>query len=131
MKYLSIFNEETAVRDFLSRNGFDSYPDAEDLFVLFECDPDFVDIRLPSGGYSRVFFAQYHPDYTYGGEQVVLTTAEDSFEYDAVKQFFEDDSDFKKYEPNTWESMQSDKESSLKVAYRGGMGYVYTLYYAV
>ena len=131
MRYLSIHENYYECKEFLFQNGFidenELNDEDYDLWGWFEGDPDWVDIKNECGGYYRTFFAKFHKDYMYEGENVCLCTAEDDEEFDAVKAFFDETIEFKCYEPESWESFYNDHESERKYAYRGGRGYVYCL----
>lgn len=135
MKYLSIYNNEYEVKDFLLKNGFITQEDFDDemydLLVWFEGDPDWVDIKEGDGRYyRRIYFATFHPDWKYEGEQVCIHTGDCESDLTPVREYLENSAKFTGYEPNRWEEMEKDKQHDFKVAFRGGMGMLYALSFA-
>lgn len=134
MKYLSIFENEYECKEFLYQNGFiseDELNDDEyDLLKWFEGDPDWVDIKQPDGHYYRVFFAEFHEDHKYFGDSVCFHTGDSYYERDEVQSFLERTKDYYPLNVQTWEAFEQENKASVKVAYRGGEGYIYNLYIA-
>ena len=69
MKYLSIYENDWEVREFLFQNGFitedEKNDDEYDLLKWFEGDPDWIDIKQPGGYYDRIYFAMFIPFYDF------------------------------------------------------------------
>lgn len=134
MKYLSIFENEYECKEFLYQNGFiseDELNDDEyDLLKWFEGDPDWVDIKQPDGHYYRVYFAEFHEDNKYDGDSVCFHSGEDLYERGEVQSFLERTKDYYPLNVQTWEAFEQENKASVKVAYRGGEGYIYNLYIA-
>lgn len=75
MKYLSIFEDSYECIEFLRKYDFlpQDFSEDDDLLRMFEVDPDVLYLE---GSSEPVFFSEFHPDYEWDGDQVVLTTAE-------------------------------------------------------
>ena len=134
MKYLSIYENYWEVREFLFQNGFiteeEKNDDEYDLLKWFEGDPDWIDVKQPGGYYYRIYFATFNPCYKYEGDSVCLHTGDSASDAEPIQQYLENPKTFTGYEPNRWEEMEKDKQHDFKVAFRGGMGYVYSLAFA-
>lgn len=134
MKYLSIYENDWDVREFLFQNGFiteeEKNDDEYDLLKWFEGDPDWVDVKQPGGYYDRIYFATFNPCYKHEGDSVCLHTGDSASDAESIQQYLENPKTFTGYEPNRWEEMEKDKQHDFKVAFRGGMGYVYSLAFA-
>lgn len=134
MKYLSIYENDWEVREFLFQNGFitedEKNDDEYDLLKWFEGEPDWIDIKQPGGYYCRIYFATFNSCYKYEGDSVCLHTGYSASDAEPIQKYLEDSKTFTGYEPNRWEEMEKDKLHDFKVAFRGGMGYVYSLAFA-
>ena len=122
MKYLSIYADSCECVDFLKKYDFlpTDFDYDDDLLRMFEGDPDVLYLE---GSSEPVFFSEFHPDYEWDGDQVVLTTAELQDEEDAIKSFFERTGEWLR---KTCEEFKESKRTRIK--YRGGRGYFYSLF---
>lgn len=122
MKYLSIWENPGEVLDFLSKWDFITLDEATedyDLLKWFEGDPDWLELENDY----KYYFTGFHPDYTYEGEPVILTTSESQEETDYIKGFMENLMNWCKVDVEGFRAA-----TGAKIAYRGGRGYVYGLY---
>lgn len=122
MKYLSIFEDSYECIEFLRKYDFlpQDFSEDDDLLRIFEGNPDVLYLE---GSSEPVFFSEFHPDYEWEGDQVVLTTAEWSDEKDAIKSFFERTGEWRR---KTCEEFEASARTRIK--YRGGRGYFYSLF---
>lgn len=129
MKFLSIYNDYLEAKRFLFQNDFitrEEYADEEyDLLKWFEGDPDFLE-DYTGGTPVRIYFAHFHPDYKLDNEDkiIVFTTAEYEEYHGIIEDFFKGGFDRWTDLPSLFSQMKAD----LKIWYRGGCGYVYSLY---
>lgn len=122
MKYLSIFEDSYECIEFLRKYDFlpQDFSEDDDLLRMFEGSPDVLYLE---GSSEPVFFSEFHPDYEWDGDQVVLTTASWSDEKDAIKSFFERTGEWLR---KTCEEFKESKRT--RIMYRGGRGYFYSLF---
>ena len=129
MRFLSIYNDYPDAMRFLYENDFitrEEYGDENyDLLKWFEGDPDFLD-DFTCGIPRRVYFAHFHPDYKLDNEDkiIVFTTAEIEEYHELLEDFFK--GGFKKWTESVQEFEKT--KADFKIWYRGGSGYVYSLY---
>ena len=122
MKYLSIFEDSYECIEFLRKYDFlpQDFSEDDDLLRMFEGNPDVLYLE---GSSEPVFFSEFHPDYEWDGDQVVLTTASWGDEKDAIKSFFERTGEWLR---KTCEEFEASARTRIK--YRGGRGYFYSLF---
>lgn len=122
MKYLSIFEDSCECIEFLKKYDFlpQDFSEDDDLLRMFEGNPDVLYLE---GSSEPVFFSEFHPDYEWDGDRVVLTTASWSDEKDAIKSFFERTGEWLR---KTCEEFEESKRT--RIMYRGGRGYFYSLF---
>lgn len=82
-----------------------------DLLKWFEGDPDYLEL----GDDYKCYFTGFHPDYTYEGEPVILTTSESQEEIDYIKGFMENLMNWCKVDVEGFRAA-----TGAKIAYRGG-----------
>ena len=114
-RYLSIYENSSETVDFLHSIGWtnDEVNENSDLLeVLFQGDVDFLEID----GY-KVLFTEI--------SGVIVTTCENSFETNLIKAFF-DNWKWELMNVQNWDVFKNWE--GVKLAYRGGCGYAYTLY---
>lgn len=90
----------------------------EKEYLLFEWDPDYMIYQKDWEVYDYVHFTEYNNQIIYDWDSQYLDKLEEFFNNDEKWQLFEEQTRdaFKAYD---W----------LKIAYRGGRWYVYTLYF--
>lgn len=90
----------------------------EDYLTLFEGDPDMLKIDD---------YITYFMDLTVNDTKYIITNSDEPDDFEILKKFFSDDfkESFETTEPNNWESWE---QLNNGIAYRGGKGYVYTIW---
>lgn len=93
----------------------------DDYMTLFEGDPDMINIF----GYTSCFM-----DFETDENHYVIVSGDVSDVEDYLERFFSDDfqNDWELTEPNNWDSFWHNEEKKETIAYRGGRGYVYTVW---
>ena len=90
----------------------------EKEYLLFEWDPDYMVLQEDWEVLEHVYFTDYE-------DKIIIDWA--SGYEDKLIEFYEDDEHWKPFEKQTREAFQA--YDWLKIAYRGWVGYVYSLYY--
>lgn len=127
-KVLSITNDYYEIKKFLYKYDFineEQYNDDEyDLLVWLEGDCD----RMTCEG-EELYFGRFHSDYVWDDCFVVISTAMDNMEKDFIADFFNTDKWQLFVGGNVEMFEELDKDKYETCYYRGGIGYVYALYY--